>query len=73
MKAGAKTTDKEFNDLLKYLERFSGANITITVNKNPSAEKIAYIQERIKISEQRAQFGRMVELVDTPGLSPGGQ
>lgn len=73
MKAGAKTTDKDFNNLITYLERFKGANITITVDKNPLPEKIAYIKERIKISEQRAQNGRVVELVDTLGLSPSGQ
>ena len=73
MKAGAKTTNKDFDNLLAYLERFNGANITITVDRNPSAEKIAYIKERIKLSEQRAQNGRVVELVDTLGLSPSGQ
>ena len=73
MKAGAKTTDEDFDHLLTYLEKFNGANITITVDRNPSPEKIAYIKERIKLSEQRAQNGRMVELVDTLGLSPSGQ
>jgi hypothetical protein len=73
MKAGAKTTDKDFNNLIAYLERFKGANITITVDRNPSPEKIAYIKERIKLSEQCAQNGRVVELVDTLGLSPSGQ
>ena len=73
MKARAKTTDKDFDNLIAYLERFKGANITITVDRNPSPEKIAYIKERITLSEQRAQNGRVVELVDTLGLSPSGQ
>ena len=73
MKARAKTTDKDFDNLIAYLERFKGANITITVDRNPSPEKIAYIKQRIKLSEQRAQNGRVVELVDTLGLSPSGQ
>ena len=73
MKARAKTTDKDFDNLIAYLERFKGANITITVDRNPSPEKIAYIKQRITLSEQRAQNGRVVELVDTLGLSPSGQ
>ena len=73
MKARAKTTDKDFDNLIAYLERFKGANITITVDRNPSPEKIAYIKQRITLSEQLAQNGRVVELVDTLGLSPSGQ
>ena len=74
MKVGAKTTDKDFDNLISYIEKYcDGARITITVDRNPSPEKIAYIKERIKLSEQRAQNGRVVELVDTLGLSPSGQ
>jgi len=74
MKAGAKTTEKDFDNLITFIEKYcDGARIKITIDKNPSPEKIAYIKERIKLSESRSQKGRVVELVDTLGLSLSGQ
>ena len=54
MKAGAKTIEKDFNDLIDYVEKFcKGANITITVDRNPSPEKIARIRETIRLTNER--------------------
>ena len=54
MKAGAKTTKKDFDDLIAYVEKYcKGANIEISVDRNPSPEKIAYIKERIRLTNER--------------------
>ena len=68
------TSTNIFDNLISYIEKYcDGARIKITVDRNPSPEKIAYIKERIKLSESRSQKGRVVELVDTLGLSLSGQ
>lgn len=54
MEATAKTTEKDFDELIAYVEKHcKGANIKISVDRNPSPEKIAYIKERIRLTNER--------------------
>lgn len=53
MKARAKSTDKDFDDLISYVEKYcNDARIKITVDRNPSPEKIAYIKERLRLTNE---------------------
>ncbi len=51
MKAKAKPTKKDFDNLITYLERFKGASVTIVIDKNTPLSDANYIKERIASSK----------------------